>query len=262
MPTIRYLTSGCAVEFPDGDEVNMLRVAIRNECDVPYKCASGNCGTDRVRVVAGAENLSPPRKRERERLGELLDQGYRLCCQTYAGGDVTVEWDPDQKALDDRWVDKSLPSRADERLKRRWLSEADTAGRQAAEEDQAAVEARPGAAWVDAGSVAEVTKRRKLVLDHDDTPIVVIAHDGEFYAMDNICIHKERELVRGVVLGDRLVCPGHQWSFQLGTGWEAKMERCQPVYDVRVVDGRVEIDVDSRRVLSEPPCGDSLTRSG
>ena len=128
MPTIRFLTSDCAVDFPDGDDVNLLRVAIRNECNVPYKCASGNCGTDRVRVVDGAGNLSAMRKRERERLGDLAEQGYRLCCQTYAFGDVSISWDPDQKALDDRWVDRSLPSKADERLKRRWLSEADTAG--------------------------------------------------------------------------------------------------------------------------------------
>jgi ferredoxin len=128
MPRISFLTSGCAVDFPDGDDVNMLRVAIRNECGVPYKCASGNCGTDRVLVVEGADNLSPPRRRERDRLGDLLAQGYRLCCQTYASGDVSVSWDPDQKALDDRWVDRALPSKADERLKRRWLAEADSAG--------------------------------------------------------------------------------------------------------------------------------------
>ena len=128
MPTVRFLTSGCAVYFADGDDVNILRVAIRNDCGVPYKCASGNCGTDRVLVVEGAENLSPPRKRERERLGELLGQGYRLCCQTYATGDVSLSWDPDHKPLDERWMDKSMPGRADERLKRRWLADADTAG--------------------------------------------------------------------------------------------------------------------------------------
>ena len=138
MPTIRFLTSGCEVEFPDGDDVNMLRVAIRNECGVPYKCASGNCGTDRVRVVDGADNLSPMRKRERERLGDLADQGYRLCCQTYAMGDVSVSWDPEQKALDDRWVDKSLPAKADERLKRRWLSAADTSGSERIDETEEA----------------------------------------------------------------------------------------------------------------------------
>ncbi|MGH9138096.1 MAG: 2Fe-2S iron-sulfur cluster-binding protein [Acidimicrobiales bacterium] len=135
MPTIRFLTSGCAVDFSDDDEVNVLRVAIRNECNVPYRCASGNCGTDRVFVEDGAENLSPPRRRERDRLGSLLEQGWRLCCQTYAAGDVSLSWDPDQKPLDERWADRSLPSRADERLKRRWLDVDDNAGAGAGEVD-------------------------------------------------------------------------------------------------------------------------------
>ena len=45
-------------------------------------------------------NCVPPRRRERERLGELLDQGYRLACQTYVSGDVSVAWDPDQTEME------------------------------------------------------------------------------------------------------------------------------------------------------------------
>ena len=59
MPRIRFETSDREVSFPDGDEVNLLRVAIRNECGIPFKCASGNCGTDRVRVLEGADRLIP-----------------------------------------------------------------------------------------------------------------------------------------------------------------------------------------------------------
>lgn len=120
MPTIRFSTTDREVEFPDGDEVNLLRVAIRNDCGIPFKCASGNCGTDRVRVESGAENLVPPRRRERERLAELADEGYRLACQTYVSGDVTVAWDPDQKELEatGRYYDK---------LKQVWLAKDDTA---------------------------------------------------------------------------------------------------------------------------------------
>ena len=136
MPTIRYLTTNCAVDFDDGEDVNMLRVAIRNEVGVPYRCASGNCGTDRVHVEEGAENLSAPRKRERERLGPLLDEGWRLACQTYAEGDCAVSWDPDQKPLDERAVDRSLPSAANERLRKRWLSEDDGAGSDAARQGE------------------------------------------------------------------------------------------------------------------------------
>ena len=120
MPKITFSTTDRTVEFPDGDEVNLLRVAIRNNCGVPFKCASGNCGTDRVRVLAGADQLIPARKRERERLGELLDEGYRLACQTYVAGDVTIAWDPDQKELE-------AQGRVYDKLKQVWLSKEDTA---------------------------------------------------------------------------------------------------------------------------------------
>ncbi len=120
MPTIRFSTSEREVEFKEGDEVNLLRVAIRNDCGIPFKCASGNCGTDRVRVEAGADHCIPPRRRERERLGELLDQGYRLACQTYVSGDITVAWDPDQGEL-------GATGRVYDKLRQVWLAKDDTA---------------------------------------------------------------------------------------------------------------------------------------
>jgi ferredoxin len=114
VPTIRFVTSDRVVDFDDGTEVNLLRTAIRNECGVPYKCASGNCGTDRVHVESGAANLSPVRRKERDRLGTLVDEGWRLACQTYTSGDVALSWDPDQKALP--------PGRAADRLREKWAS--------------------------------------------------------------------------------------------------------------------------------------------
>jgi ferredoxin len=72
-----------------------------------------------VRVLAGAENLIPSRKRERERLGELVAEGYRLACQTYVCGDVTIAWDPDQKELE-------AQGRVYDKLKQVWLSKEDT----------------------------------------------------------------------------------------------------------------------------------------
>jgi nitrite reductase (NADH) small subunit len=100
------------------------------------------------------------------------------------------------------------------------------------------------ASWLDVGDVAEVVKRKKFVVGEGTDAKVVIVRDNCVYALDNVCIHKQRELVKGVVLGDRIVCPGHQWAFNLATGFEAKMEQYQPTYPVRVTDeGRVEVDL-------------------
>ena len=55
--------------------------------------------------------------------------------------------------------------------------------------------------WVDVGSTTrqvDVSRRRKIVLERRRrTRCFVLAHDGDFYAFDNICIHRQRELVQG-----------------------------------------------------------------
>jgi nitrite reductase (NADH) small subunit len=98
---------------------------------------------------------------------------------------------------------------------------------------------------LDAGAYDEIVRRRKVVIEHGEQPILVLVHDGALRAFANICIHKQRELAKGVILNGRVICPGHQWAFDLATGWEAKMARCQPTFDTRVEDGRVLIDLDS-----------------
>lgn len=95
--------------------------------------------------------------------------------------------------------------------------------------------------WTSVGTVEEVTKRKKVVTEVDGIEVLVLAHDGQFYGFANKCVHRDRELSKGVVLNGKLICPGHQWAFALGTGYESIKELCQPTYEVRVVDDRVEL---------------------
>jgi nitrite reductase (NADH) small subunit len=105
--------------------------------------------------------------------------------------------------------------------------------------------------WVAAGSPEAIAKQRKLVLDVDGTEVLVLAHDGNFYAFANRCIHKQRELSKGVVLNGKLVCPGHQWAFALDSGFEAVKQECQPTFPIRIVDGQLEVDVVPVAVAAE-----------
>jgi nitrite reductase (NADH) small subunit len=96
--------------------------------------------------------------------------------------------------------------------------------------------------WVEVGTTDELAKARKKVVQAGDRSIVVIWHDGQPYAFDNICIHKQRELVGGVILNGRLVCPGHQWAYELGTGYCRERDRFQPVFAVRVDGDKVYVE--------------------
>lgn len=93
MSEIHFQNTNVKVGFEEGVETNLLRSSIRYEAGVPYRCGGGICGTCKVHVEEGAENLTGIKKKEVERLGDLLEQGYRLACQSFATGDCCVSWD-------------------------------------------------------------------------------------------------------------------------------------------------------------------------
>jgi nitrite reductase/ring-hydroxylating ferredoxin subunit len=107
--------------------------------------------------------------------------------------------------------------------------------------------------WVEVAAVDDLRRRRKVVVPHDDGEILVLMHEGAVHAFDNTCIHRQRSLSKGVVLNGRIVCPGHQWAFDLASGWEALKGECQPTYTAKIEGGRVLVDTASRARRGEPP---------
>lgn len=105
--------------------------------------------------------------------------------------------------------------------------------------------------WTAVGAVAEVAKKKRVVVEHDGRQALVLADGGCFYALDNICVHRERELVKGVILNGKIVCPGHQWAFALDTGWESVKQVCQPKFETRIVDDVVEVRIPPPAPLDE-----------
>lgn len=70
-----------------------LLISLLN-ADQPIHTVCGGkaaCGCCRIRVLEGGKKLSPVNQYERARLTpELVSDGWRLACQTYALRDVTV----------------------------------------------------------------------------------------------------------------------------------------------------------------------------
>lgn len=92
----------CVTLITNGDKVitgpensNLLRLSIREKGGIPFKCGGGICGTCRCRIEAGLENTDAVKDKERKHLTEEdLAAGYRMACQTFVNGDISVSWIP------------------------------------------------------------------------------------------------------------------------------------------------------------------------
>ncbi|KWR91414.1 2Fe-2S iron-sulfur cluster-binding protein [Cupriavidus sp. IDO] len=72
---------------------NLLRVSLREKGGIPFKCGGGLCGTCKCRIERGLEHTDPVKPKERNHLSqEELAEGYRMACQTFVNGDISVSW--------------------------------------------------------------------------------------------------------------------------------------------------------------------------
>ena len=94
MIKVTFITnSGKTVEAPENS--NLLRISLREQGGIPFKCGGGLCGTCRCRIESGLENTDAVKPKERKHLTEEdFRQGYRMACQTFLNGDVGVSWIP------------------------------------------------------------------------------------------------------------------------------------------------------------------------
>jgi ferredoxin len=74
---------------------NLLRVSLREQGGIPFKCGGGLCGTCKCRIESGVGNTDEIKAKERKHLSdEEFANGYRMACQTFLKGDVSVSWQP------------------------------------------------------------------------------------------------------------------------------------------------------------------------
>jgi nitrite reductase (NADH) small subunit len=67
--------------------------------------------------------------------------------------------------------------------------------------------------------------------------------DGRVFALLDRCPHKGGPLSQGIVFGEHVACPLHNWAIALGDGQaRAPDVGCTPRFAVRIVDGLVNLD--------------------
>lgn len=96
--------------------------------------------------------------------------------------------------------------------------------------------------FVTVAQVADLAPGQGRVIEVAGTSIALFNVGGVFYALDNTCPHRGGPLGEGVVEGDVVTCPWHNWSFRLATGEHVATSKIKVAcYPVRVAGTDVQV---------------------
>ena len=100
-------------------------------------------------------------------------------------------------------------------------------------------------AWIDIGTASEIPKRGARVVRTAFGPIALfLTADGSFFAIEDRCPHRGGPLSQGIVHGNAVTCPLHNWVISLETGEALGADiGCVKRLPLRVDAGRILIDI-------------------
>ncbi|MGF1623879.1 MAG: nitrite reductase small subunit NirD [Alphaproteobacteria bacterium] len=101
--------------------------------------------------------------------------------------------------------------------------------------------------WIDLGSLGDIPRQGARVVK---TPAGCLAlfrtADDRVFALEDRCPHKGGPLSQGIVHGDGVTCPLHNWVISLTDGQVRGADEGRvPTLRVRLHDDRVQIDAAS-----------------
>ena len=67
-------------------------------------------------------------------------------------------------------------------------------------------------------SIEQVPRGGYKVIYFRNKEIVILNHNNRYYALDNLCPHRQAALCHGEISDGALVCPWHGARFELETG--------------------------------------------
>ncbi|WP_028920820.1 Rieske (2Fe-2S) protein [Pseudonocardia acaciae] len=100
--------------------------------------------------------------------------------------------------------------------------------------------------WVAAVPLDQLRRRKRARVEVGGRALALFLVGERVFALDDTCVHKGRSLAKGSLWRGKVVCPGHQWMFDPETGRAEGRDDCQPVHEVRVIDGVVHVNPGPR----------------
>ena len=107
--------------------------------------------------------------------------------------------------------------------------------------------------WKAVCNVADIPVLGARVVKRAAKPDVAIFRNSQdkVFALLDRCPHKGGPLSQGIVFGERVACPLHNWNIKLDSGCAVEPDDgCTQKFSVKVEDGKVFLDVTELETLA------------
>jgi len=90
---------------------------------------------------------------------------------------------------------------------------------------------------------------KSAIIEVGNKEIALFNYKGDFYAIDNTCPHRGSPLGEGRIEEGILICPGHEWRFELKSGWcPQNPELSTEVYPIKVHNEKIYVRLEKPKV--------------
>ncbi len=103
-----------------------------------------------------------------------------------------------------------------------------------------------------AARVDEIPDGERKILNINNVSIGLFHHNGNWYALKNVCLHRGGPVCTGTLDGDTLTCPWHGFQYDVTDGHLLVDDSAHlDSYHVQVRDGEIHLFVPDRAPLAE-----------
>ncbi len=99
--------------------------------------------------------------------------------------------------------------------------------------------------WIELCDVSELNEKEIMPIDFEDTPLMIIKHNGEFHVTSRICTHQTFDLTKGIYNDGYITCILHGSIFEIDTGEVLNPPATEDlyVYNTKISDGKILIEI-------------------
>lgn len=99
--------------------------------------------------------------------------------------------------------------------------------------------------WIEIGSINDIPRLGARVVNSDTGDIAIFrTAEDKIFAIKDECPHKKGPLSQGIVHGDRVACPLHDWKIHLDTGHAvAPDEGCAATFPVMIEGDKIMLSL-------------------